>query len=679
MSLISKKQLGMAIKRLIGVFDRKIKESKTKATWNQIDSSADDYVKNRTHWEEEKIVSIIENYTNADYSDGNIPECNFTPGVAYNVTWNGVLYEDLVCYFDGSYNIIADESLGCPFYIDDDGGNGLYIGFDTDEWTVSIFEKQTVIHQIDKKYLPDGIGGQPSIQPDWNQNDETQPDYVKNKPFGAEMILDAVQEETFITLDDTGHGYYDGTWYPNEGVLYTVTWDGVQYEGVAYNNSDECGILDVVIDGETLRFYESGAIIATSNFAGDHTFTIYEMTENVKKLDEKYLPDAVSEAVNKMDKQDPFGYGSFSMNRNRGVSVGEYSSTLGKDCSAEGDYAVSMGRLSVADGESSCAIGSVAEAYGDYSVAIGRYVTTRGEHSYVIGKYNNEYNDDNRYCLVVGNGVSNKWSDAHTLDWEGNAWYSGDVYVGSASGTHHDEGSKKLATEEYVPNAASVDGSTLKMQRKTTADDGTETTSELFEVELPSGGMDISLGVTGAAVGQIPTIMAVDDSGKPTEWGAVDLPSGGGVSGEINVERVVLTEEVNKIELAVPYKKTPFKAILYVDIHPSASNTEESRKSIAFYFTGQNVFARDLDIVPTEDIKSSIPRAGRLMYAFNVSENLTLAQSSIATCGNYHNASNANWAQFSYNPDGGEFKIDTNVWENAKFGIGSVFELRVIE
>ena len=41
----------------------------------------------------------------------------------------------------------------------------------------------------------------------------------------------------------------------------------------------------------------------------------------------------------------------------------------------------------------------------------------------------------------------------------------------------------------------------------------------------PAGaGMDI----TGATVGQIAKITAVDDSGKPTAWEAVDMPSGGG-------------------------------------------------------------------------------------------------------------------------------------------------------
>lgn len=41
-------------------------------------------------------------------------------------------------------------------------------------------------------------------------------------------------------------------------------------------------------------------------------------------------------------------------------------------------------------------------------------------------------------------------------------------------------------------------------------------------------GTDLSLGVTGATVGQIAKISAVDENGKPTKWEPVDMPSGGG-------------------------------------------------------------------------------------------------------------------------------------------------------
>ena len=68
--------------------------------------------------------------------------------------------------------------------------------------------------------------------------------------------------------------------------------------------------------------------------------------------------------------------------------------------------------------------------------------------------------DPGTYLHMVGNGVYvydeslkqhvEKRSNAHTLDWNGNAWYQGDVYVGSTSGIDKDEGSKKLATEDFV-------------------------------------------------------------------------------------------------------------------------------------------------------------------------------------------------------------------------------------
>lgn len=51
---------------------------------------------------------------------------------------------------------------------------------------------------------------------------------------------------------------------------------------------------------------------------------------------------------------------------------------------------------------------------------------------------------------------------------------------------------------------------------------------ELVEVPSAGGGTDLSLGITGATVGQIAKITAVDTDGKPTAWEAVDMPSGGG-------------------------------------------------------------------------------------------------------------------------------------------------------
>lgn len=82
---------------------------------------------------------------------------------------------------------------------------------------------------------------------------------------------------------------------------------------------------------------------------------------------------------------------------------------------------------------------------------------------------------------------------------------------------------------------------TLKSGEMVTALEGanTEVTTQTAKInaliqqanDLPdaggTGGTDIALGITGATVGQIAKITAVDSNGKPTAWTPVDMPSGG--------------------------------------------------------------------------------------------------------------------------------------------------------
>ena len=68
-----------------------------------------------------------------------------------------------------------------------------------------------------------------------------------------------------------------------------------------------------------------------------------------------------------------------------------------------------------------------------------------------------------------------------------------------------------------------------------------------------AGGNDLSLGLTGAAAGQIAKISAVDADGKPTAWTPVDMPSGGGGGSSGTWEKVAeatTTEIVNEIRLS---------------------------------------------------------------------------------------------------------------------------------
>ena len=82
------------------------------------------------------------------------------------------------------------------------------------------------------------------------------------------------------------------------------------------------------------------------------------------------------------------------------------------------------------------------------------------------------------------------------------------------------EFAEKLAKEipEALPNPNAL---TL-----TGAVNATYDGSTAVSVEIPSGGSggtDISLGLTSAAVGQIIKVKAIDESGKPTAWEAADM------------------------------------------------------------------------------------------------------------------------------------------------------------
>lgn len=131
---------------------------------------------------------------------------------------------------------------------------------------------------------------------------------------------------------------------------------------------------------------------------------------------------------------------------------------------ASGDGSHIEGWSNTASGDGSHAEGSNNTASGSYSHVEGYDNEASGYATHVQGKYNiiqqvtgPSYNG--KYCHIVGNGTSDTArSNAHTLDWDGNAWFAGDVYTG---GTAMDSGAKKLATE--VPVSATDNGKVLSV------------------------------------------------------------------------------------------------------------------------------------------------------------------------------------------------------------------------
>lgn len=129
---------------------------------------------------------------------------------------------------------------------------------------------------------------------------------------------------------------------------------------------------------------------------------------------------------------------------------GNYTESSGEASHTEGYDAKASGKCSHAEGNDTKAIGESSHAEGNYTTASGfcshseGYDTTasgncshaegfhteaRGSCQHVRGKYNVVDTED-KYADVVGNGedtTDDKRSNAYTLDWDGNAWYQGNV------------------------------------------------------------------------------------------------------------------------------------------------------------------------------------------------------------------------------------------------------------
>lgn len=134
---------------------------------------------------------------------------------------------------------------------------------------------------------------------------------------------------------------------------------------------------------------------------------------------------------------------------------------------------VATGECSHAEGCSSVASGAVSHAEGFNTTAQRRSQHVEGEYN-VLDTTGADVDAKGDYIHIAGNGTSiSNQSNAHTLDWSGNAWFAGDVYVGSTSGTHKDAGSKKLATEDtFTGTDGLVAGAKGLVPAPATADDG---------------------------------------------------------------------------------------------------------------------------------------------------------------------------------------------------------------
>ena len=214
--------------------------------------------------------------------------------------------------------------------------------------------------------------------------------------------------------------------------------------------------------------------------------TSHTHSQYLTSIPAEYITEAELNAKGYAPLDSPNFINSISMARKSDTTIGAQSVALGYNTTAsgftshaEGNLTTASGDIShaegintIASGEASHAEGSNTTASGAGSHAEGGGTTASGamshaegggtiassENQHVQGKFNIE-DTENKYAHIVGNGEYNYnteeevRSNAHTLDWSGNAWFAGKVTVGTAPTANMD-----VATKQYVDDAVANGG-----------------------------------------------------------------------------------------------------------------------------------------------------------------------------------------------------------------------------
>lgn len=149
-----------------------------------------------------------------------------------------------------------------------------------------------------------GGNGGSNVQPDWNQNDDTQPDYVKNRPFWREktkeLLFPTITEPINITTKDNGHGFFiaTGNFDVRPGVTNYVVFDGVEYACEPYYDEAEGKHVIGSFDFSDYPFCIAENTIITKT-AGNHTVLQYF---DLYTIQTDYVPHLVIRTLNTADR-----------------------------------------------------------------------------------------------------------------------------------------------------------------------------------------------------------------------------------------------------------------------------------------------------------------------------------------------------------------------------------------
>ena len=328
------------------------------------------------------------------------------------------------------------------------------------EYTAEAINALTGITLCSGGKLPTGV------QPDWNQNDNTKPDYVKNRPFytGGTVETVLLQEQTVTFTDGWSDTSFDFD-ISSEGIV-KVIWDGTEYICIPEIFPNLVGFGNRFLDNESFEntgepFWYDGESFYTNSSANSHQIKVSKISNEVIQIDLKYIPNGnIRNGLSRFSTEEgsattASGVGSHaegsestaSGNSSHAegfltIASGDYSHAEGSQSTASGvgshaeGTSTASGKYSHAEGTSTKAsgVGSHTEggdtkASGKYAHAEGFLTIASGEYSHAEGKYNIE-DTTNKYAHIIGNGTS--ISNRHNCFMVG---WDGAIYVQASDNT----------------------------------------------------------------------------------------------------------------------------------------------------------------------------------------------------------------------------------------------------
>lgn len=209
---------------------------------------------------------------------------------------------------------------------------------------------------------------------------------------------------------------------------------------------------------------DSGLTLTTSADSGDFDITLVKGSKTHK----------LSEKLSTIRIADGEGAGSLKIGRTSYLSTeGPYSIAIGFNGHTGPD---AMGAVAISGGE----------ALGAGSVAFNS-CTAKGNSQIAFGKLNIT-DTNNKYACIIGNGTTDSkgnktYSNAYTIDWDGNGWFAGDV-EGVKNGTTHKLSEKVSFGDNYNTTEAGAYDAPIKLHGIT---EGADVGTKPIGIELNPG------------------------------------------------------------------------------------------------------------------------------------------------------------------------------------------------